>query len=67
MASLASGYAIGVIGDVCCFAYGKTEKIFVPMILMLIFAEALGLFGLIVALLMNNRAGAVESLCTVTK
>jgi V-type H+-transporting ATPase proteolipid subunit len=67
MASLAAGYAIGVIGDVCCFAYAKTEKIFVPMILMLIFAEALGLFGLIIALLMNNRAGSVEVTCSITK
>ena len=65
MASLAAGYAIGVIGDICCFAYSKTEKIFVPMILMLIFAEALGLYGLIIALLMNNRAGSVEATCTV--
>jgi V-type H+-transporting ATPase proteolipid subunit len=63
MASLAAGYAIGIIGDVCCYAYAKTEKIFVPMILMLIFAEALGLFGLIIALLMNNRATAVPTTC----
>jgi V-type H+-transporting ATPase proteolipid subunit len=63
MAGLAAGYAIGVIGDYCCFAYTKTEKIFVPMILMLIFAEALGLFGLIIALLMNNRATSVSMQC----
>lgn len=63
MASMAAGYAIGIIGDCCCFAYIKTEKIFVPMILMLIFAEALGLFGLIIALLMNNRANAVQTTC----
>jgi V-type H+-transporting ATPase proteolipid subunit len=59
MASLAAGYAIGVIGDYCCFAYTKTDKIFVPMILMLIFAEALGLFGLITALLLNGKAANV--------
>lgn len=63
MASLAAGYAIGIVGDICCWAYAKTEKIFVPMILMLIFAEALGLFGLIIALLMNNKANAAI-LCT---
>uniref|UniRef100_A0A7S1LZ10 V-type proton ATPase proteolipid subunit n=1 Tax=Neobodo designis TaxID=312471 RepID=A0A7S1LZ10_NEODS len=63
MASLAAGYAIGVVGDVCCYAYAKTEKIFVPMILMLIFAEALGLYGLIIALLMNNQANAVAKSC----
>jgi V-type H+-transporting ATPase proteolipid subunit len=63
MASLAAGYAIGIIGDICCWAYAKTDKIFVPMILMLIFAEALGLYGLIIALLMNNRANAVSEMC----
>ncbi len=60
MAAMSAGYAIGIIGDVCCFAYAKTDKIFVPMILMLIFAEALGLYGLIIALLMNNRANSVN-------
>ncbi|KPI85488.1 putative vacuolar type h ATPase subunit [Leptomonas seymouri] len=63
-ASLAAGYAIGIVGDICCYAYAKTEKVFVPMILMLIFAEALGLFGLITALLMNNKANAVVGTCT---
>jgi V-type H+-transporting ATPase proteolipid subunit len=55
-ASLAAGLAIGVVGDSCSRAYGKQDKIFVAMILMLIFAEALGLYGLIVALLMNTTA-----------
>eukprot|EP00796_Vickermania_ingenoplastis_P000363 gene363-208_t len=63
-ASLGAGYAIGVVGDICCYAYAKTEKIFVPMILMLIFAEALGLYGLIIALLMNNKATAAHGHCT---
>ncbi|ORC83727.1 putative vacuolar ATP synthase 16 kDa proteolipid subunit [Trypanosoma theileri] len=63
IASLAAGYAIGIVGDICCYAYAKTEKIFVPMILMLIFAEALGLYGLIIALLMNNRATSVATTC----
>ncbi|EPY33953.1 V-type H+-transporting ATPase 16kDa proteolipid subunit [Angomonas deanei] len=63
-ASLAAGYAIGVVGDICCYAYAKPKRIFVPMILMLIFAEALGLFGLITALLMNNRANSALGQCT---
>lgn len=65
-ASLAAGYAIGIVGDICCYAYAKTEKVFVPMILMLIFAEALGLFGLITALLMNNKANSAIGTCTVS-
>eukprot|EP00992_Anisonema_acinus_P013596 TRINITY_DN8828_c0_g1_i1.p1 TRINITY_DN8828_c0_g1~~TRINITY_DN8828_c0_g1_i1.p1 ORF type:complete len:166 (+),score=42.82 TRINITY_DN8828_c0_g1_i1:42-539(+) len=56
MASLAAGLAIGIVGDSSVRAYGKQDRIFVAMILMLIFAEALGLYGLIVALLMNGVA-----------
>eukprot|EP01001_Neometanema_parovale_P013281 NODE_9653_length_632_cov_929.950884_g9387_i0.p1 GENE.NODE_9653_length_632_cov_929.950884_g9387_i0~~NODE_9653_length_632_cov_929.950884_g9387_i0.p1 ORF type:complete len:168 (-),score=48.58 NODE_9653_length_632_cov_929.950884_g9387_i0:71-574(-) len=59
MASLAAGLAIGVVGDSSVRAYGKQDKIFVAMILMLIFAEALGLYGLIISLLMNNVAQKV--------
>jgi V-type H+-transporting ATPase proteolipid subunit len=55
-ASLAAGLAIGIVGDSCVRAYGKQDKIFVAMILMLIFAEALGLYGLIISLLMNGAA-----------
>eukprot|EP00996_Jenningsia_fusiforme_P004299 NODE_5114_length_717_cov_324.275449_g4747_i0.p2 GENE.NODE_5114_length_717_cov_324.275449_g4747_i0~~NODE_5114_length_717_cov_324.275449_g4747_i0.p2 ORF type:complete len:173 (+),score=36.84 NODE_5114_length_717_cov_324.275449_g4747_i0:62-580(+) len=56
MASLAAGLAIGIVGDSSVRAYGKQDKIFVAMILMLIFAEALGLYGLIISLLMSNTA-----------
>ncbi|KAJ9464779.1 V-type proton ATPase 16 kDa proteolipid subunit [Diplonema papillatum] len=62
-ASLAAGFAIGQVGDACAAAYQKTETIFVAMILMLIFAEALGLYGLIVALLMNGKATAINTVC----
>eukprot|EP01063_Lacrimia_lanifica_P024098 TRINITY_DN32061_c0_g1_i1.p2 TRINITY_DN32061_c0_g1~~TRINITY_DN32061_c0_g1_i1.p2 ORF type:complete len:174 (+),score=41.93 TRINITY_DN32061_c0_g1_i1:53-574(+) len=62
-ASLAAGYAIGIVGEACTSAYQRTETIFVVMILMLIFAEALGLYGLIVALLMNNTAAGAGISC----
>lgn len=64
LSSLAAGLAIGIVGDTSVRAYGKQEKIFVAMILMLIFAEALGLFGLIVALLLNGTATKVGTDCT---
>ena len=63
LAALAAGLAIGVVGDAAVRAYGKQDKIFVAMILMLIFAEALGLYGLIIALLMNNQATRYGDLC----
>jgi V-type H+-transporting ATPase proteolipid subunit len=62
-AALAAGLAIGIVGDTAVRAYGKQDKIFVAMILMLIFAEALGLYGLIIALLMNNQANRYSNLC----
>ncbi|KAI8994120.1 V-type ATPase [Trametes punicea] len=52
---LAAGYAIGYVGDSCVRAYVYESKVFVTMVLILIFAEVLGLYGLIVALIMNAR------------
>ena len=63
LASMAAGLAIGIVGDTSVRAYARQEKIFVAMILMLIFAEALGLYGLIIALLMNNQATKFGDLC----
>jgi V-type H+-transporting ATPase proteolipid subunit len=52
LSSLASGLAIGVAGEAGVKAFAQTEKVFVSMILVLIFAEAIGLYGLIVAIIM---------------
>eukprot|EP01060_Flectonema_neradi_P008851 TRINITY_DN1632_c0_g1_i6.p1 TRINITY_DN1632_c0_g1~~TRINITY_DN1632_c0_g1_i6.p1 ORF type:complete len:170 (+),score=29.22 TRINITY_DN1632_c0_g1_i6:43-552(+) len=67
MASLAAGYAIGIVGEACTTAYQRTETIFVAMILMLIFAEALGLYGLIIALLMNSKATGLSGGCDTSR
>ena len=48
---LASGLAIGVAGEAGVKAYAQTEAIFVGMILILIFAEAIGLYGMIVGII----------------
>ena len=50
LSALASGLAIGVAGDAGVRAFAQTDGIFVGMILILIFAEAIGLYGLIVAI-----------------
>eukprot|EP00340_Litonotus_pictus_P003683 CAMPEP_0170516574 /NCGR_PEP_ID=MMETSP0209-20121228/2750_1 /TAXON_ID=665100 ORGANISM="Litonotus pictus, Strain P1" /NCGR_SAMPLE_ID=MMETSP0209 /ASSEMBLY_ACC=CAM_ASM_000301 /LENGTH=162 /DNA_ID=CAMNT_0010801503 /DNA_START=21 /DNA_END=509 /DNA_ORIENTATION=- len=52
--ALAAGYTIGIVGDSAVRALGQEDKLFVGMILMLIFAEAIGLFGLIVALMLTQ-------------
>jgi V-type H+-transporting ATPase proteolipid subunit len=55
LSGLAAGMAIGIVGDAGVRAVGQQEKLFVGMILILIFAEALGLYGLIVALILSQN------------
>jgi len=57
LAGLAAGFAIGVVGDAGVRGTAQQPRLFVGMILILIFAEVLGLYGLIVALLMTSQAG----------
>ena len=52
ISSWAAGIAIGIAGDAGARALGQQDKVFVGMMLILIFAEALGLYGLIVALIL---------------
>ncbi|KAI9917751.1 hypothetical protein PsorP6_012977 [Peronosclerospora sorghi] len=52
---LAAGMAISVVGDASVRPVGQQEKLFVNMILILIFAETLGLYGLIVALILLQK------------
>ncbi len=58
LAGLAAGFAVGVVGDAGVRGTGQQPRLFVGMILILIFAEVLGLYGLIVALILNTKAGA---------
>ncbi|GAA5903066.1 hypothetical protein JCM5296_001728 [Sporobolomyces johnsonii] len=61
LTGLAAGHAIGIVGDACARAYMYQSRVFVAMVLMLIFAEVIGLYGLIVALILNTRAS--EGVC----
>lgn len=54
LSALAAGGAIGAVGDAGVRSNAQQEKIFVGMILILIFAEALGLYGLIIALILSQ-------------
>ena len=55
LSSLAAGLAIGIVGDAGVRANAQQEKIFIGMILILIFAEAVALYGFIIALLVANK------------
>jgi len=57
LSGLAAGFAIGVVGDAGVRGTAQQPRLFVGMILILIFAEVLGLYGLIVALILTTRAG----------
>lgn len=55
LSGLAAGFAIGIVGDSGVRGTAQQPKLFVGMILILIFAEVLGLYGLIVALILNTN------------
>ncbi|KAJ4343439.1 vacuolar ATPase V0 domain subunit c [Didymella pomorum] len=55
LSGMAAGFAIGIVGDAGVRGTAQQPRLFVGMILILIFAEVLGLYGLIVALLMNSK------------
>ena len=52
LSCIASGYAIGHVGETAIRMYGINESIFVAIILIMIFAEVIGLYGMIVAIVM---------------
>ena len=56
LCSLGAGVAIGIAGDAGVRALGKQDRIFVGMMLILIFAEALGLYGLIISLILASKS-----------
>merc|ERR1712014_293079 len=51
LSSLAAGLAIGVVGDAGVRANGQ-KNILIALILMMIFAEALALYGFIIAIVL---------------
>merc|ERR1712028_59148 len=62
MAGLSAGIAIGIVGDAGVRANARQPKLFVGVILILIFAEALGLYGLIVALILSSNQMTCEDI-----
>ena len=52
MSSLAAGLCIGIVGDTGVRAFAQQESIMIGMILIIIFAEAIGLYGFILGILL---------------
>lgn len=61
LSGVAAGLAIGIVGDAGVRGTAQQPRLYVGMILILIFAEVLGLYGLIVSLILATRPGA--SIC----
>ena len=53
LSNMVAGYAIGLTGETGVRSYAINENIFVGLILILIFAEVLGLYGLICGIIMS--------------
>merc|ERR1711924_177115 len=62
MAGLSAGIAIGIVGDAGFRANARQPKLFIGVILILIFADALGLYGLIVALILSGNSMKCEDI-----
>merc|ERR1712071_660306 len=52
---LGAGLAVGIVGDAGVRGTAQQPRLFVGMILILIFAEVLGLYGLIVAIYLYSK------------
>jgi V-type H+-transporting ATPase 16kDa proteolipid subunit len=59
LSGLAAGICIGIVGDAGVRATAQQPSLFVVMILILIFAEALALYGLIVALILSGKSSSI--------
>lgn len=56
LCGLASGLAIGILGDAGVRGYLKQPRLFLGLVLMLIFTEVIGLYGLLIAVVMHTVA-----------
>jgi V-type H+-transporting ATPase proteolipid subunit len=61
LSGLGAGMAIGIVGDSGTRANAQEKGLFVGMILILIFAEALGLYGLIVAIVLSQDSAGCSA------
>eukprot|EP01070_Trichotokara_eunicae_P006483 Trichotokara_eunicae@DN5000_c0_g1_i1.p2 len=64
LSAVVSGWAIGVAGEAGIIGYTRQPKLFVTLVLVMIFAEAIALFGVIVAVVLAVTAQGGGTLCT---
>ncbi|KAI1190562.1 V-type ATPase [Nemania serpens] len=56
LCGLAAGFAIGIVGDAGVRASTQQPRLYIGMVLILIFAEVLGLYGVVVCVLMLTKS-----------
>lgn len=57
LSSLAAGYAVGMVGSAAVGALAEKPELFGRVLVMVGLAEGIAIYGLIVAILILNRAG----------
>ncbi len=63
LSGLAAGIAIGIVGDAGVRAVAQQPRVFVGMVLILIFAEVLGLYGMFMSIMILRQIGNAPPLC----
>ena len=56
ISGVGAGFAIGIVGDAGVRGMAQQPRLFAGMLLILIFAEVLGLYGLIVGILLTVKS-----------